>query len=149
MDTKKQPFYIGYHHLTIACFIFVLIQIIFLVCIQSIGRKSIADSFFEEGPYILYKLKSELALLNYHVNKQQLIKELHSNISPNMQAYTKNISIHSSWELKNIHDSGIDQKINQKDDTPLKSLVLQQNLWVEINEKLAVSSAVSLNSDIS
>jgi len=28
-------------------------------------------------------------------------------------------------------------------------MVLQQNLWVEINEKLAVSSAVSLNSDIS
>ena len=99
MNFRKQPRYLGYHHLTYACFAFVLVQVIFLVAIQTITQKNTAKIFFEEKPYILYTLKSNLDDLDYSQNSKDLLSNIKSNIYSKLKNLTADINITPNWQL--------------------------------------------------
>jgi signal transduction histidine kinase len=99
MNFRKQPRYLGYHHLTYACFAFVLVQVIFLVAIQTITQRNTAKIFFEEKPYILYTLKSNLDDIDYSQDSHQLLTSIQNNIYSKLKRLTTDINITPNWQL--------------------------------------------------
>lgn len=104
MKTDKRPFYVGYHHLTYACFGLVLLQMIFLVAIQAINQRTTANVFFEEKPYILYTLKSNLEALDYTGDKEALLSQIKSRLYPKLSSLTSNIDITPDWQMSNYDE---------------------------------------------
>ncbi|MDC0534715.1 HAMP domain-containing histidine kinase [Francisellaceae bacterium] len=100
MKTRNQAFYIGYHHLTYACFLFILLQIIFLVCIQAISQQSIAEKFKKEKPYVLYTIKSNLETLDYDISDKAVISQLKETVFPRVKSITNSLNVIPIWQIK-------------------------------------------------
>ena len=84
---------------------------IFLVAIQTITQRNTAKIFFEEKPYILYTLKSNLDDLDYSGNKKTLLANIKRDIYPRLKNLTSDINISPNWQLGHFREKNI-KKIN-------------------------------------
>ncbi|MFT6834617.1 MAG: signal transduction histidine kinase [Francisellaceae bacterium] len=105
MKFRERTFYIGYHHLTYACFCFILLQIIFLICIQSLSQKAIAEKFQKEKSYIIHTIKSNLETLDYKDSREGIIKQLKHSIYPRVRNITRSLMVLPIWQLSPSTDN--------------------------------------------
>ena len=100
MKFRDKTFYIGYHHLTYACFFFILMQIIFLICIQAISQQAISEKFKKEKPYVLYTIKSNLETLNYDISTNAVISQLKQTVFPRVKNITQGLNVLPIWDIE-------------------------------------------------
>ena len=99
MSSQRRTHYVGYHHLTYACFCFILLQLAFLICVQSLSQQPIAREFARAQQQLVKTISTKLETLDYQHNRQYLLDQIHRKLYPLIEAKARTLHTIPVWQF--------------------------------------------------